>query len=93
MSPRARKAESSHTELAVLSIKLPANHPIFQYPPGKRSIMAREWMERGRELSEFTNEIRRELQQLKDIICKGAETTPKQQNEKPSIKPDLFLDI
>ena len=36
-------------QLRLLELKLPPDHPIFEYPPGSRSTIIKMWIEMGRQ--------------------------------------------
>jgi len=38
-----------------LDLRLPTNHPIFDYPPGARAQVAREWLDIGMRLERIEN--------------------------------------
>lgn len=47
-----------------LDLWLPENHPVFEYPPGARAKVAREWLDIGARLSG----VERKLEELKDRL-------------------------
>lgn len=49
-----------------LDVQLPEEHPIFQYPKGIRSKVAREWLDIGARLSE----IKEIALEIKDMLGK-----------------------
>jgi hypothetical protein len=51
-------------QLRHLDLMIPKDHPIFQYPKGKRSQMARDWMDIGAKLSE----IMQALLEIKEML-------------------------
>ncbi len=38
-----------------LDLRLPTNHPVFDYPPGVRAQVAREWLDIGMRLERIEN--------------------------------------
>ncbi|MGB4428731.1 MAG: hypothetical protein WBI48_03735 [Thermacetogeniaceae bacterium] len=50
-----------------LDLQLPEDHPIFSYPKGVRSAVAREWLDIGARLANIDkniNEIKEKLNEL-----------------------------
>ncbi len=86
----------------MLPLRLPFDHPIFSYPDGERSRVAREWLEQGRKMTENMEEIKRDIACIKENLSKGgqgeqsnivkeqSDSTEKQKNK---IDPAVFLDI
>lgn len=58
-----------------LDLLLPEEHPIFRYPKGARSKVAREWLELGASLSE-----------IKEAVIEIKETLKKQTTQLPAEK-------
>ncbi|MDI6710468.1 MAG: hypothetical protein QME76_07250 [Bacillota bacterium] len=48
-----------------LTIRLPANHPVFALPERERSRVVREWLDRGRDMAAALVEVRREIEKLR----------------------------
>lgn len=98
MNKRNGKAAEGHTAIKSLHIKLPANHPIFQYPDGERSKVAREWMDRGREILSSLEEIKMEVRKvgarMNNLHDREApKLVENNSDEKQKINPALFLDL
>ncbi len=100
MRPSGRKGKGGH--IKSLHIKLPVDHPVFSFPEGERSRVAREWLDRGREVTRAMEELKRELQEIKQILKKGGQyeqpnRAPEQGNDtdfqNTKIDPAVFLDI
>jgi len=47
-----------------LEIQLPVDHPIFSYPKGVRSAVAREWIDIGARLAN----IDKNIEEIKEIL-------------------------
>lgn len=100
MKARKDKGNSGETEIRSLHVKLPTDHPIFLYPTGERSKVAREWMDRGREVESALREIKKEIIALSKAFVnnRGSETVQELKTEgtegkKAKVKPGLFLDL
>ncbi len=99
MNKRNGKAQGGHTEIRTLPIKLPANHPIFQYPDGERSKVAREWIDRGRDVMETLQEIKALIAALNITseenrhYSAGKEKRIIDGEKKSGINPSLFIDL
>jgi len=86
----------------MLPLRLPFDHPIFSYPDGERSRVARQWLEQGRKMTENMEEIKRDIAYIKENLSNGGHcgqskkvneqinSTEKQGN---TIDPAVFLDI
>jgi len=48
----------------LLEIQLPVDHPIFSYPKGVRSAVAREWIDIGARLAN----IDKNIEEIKEIL-------------------------
>lgn len=55
-----------------LDLWLPENHPIFQYPAGTRTKVAREWLDIGSRLSG----VERKLEELEEKLTYGVISSP-----------------
>lgn len=55
-----------------LDLWLPENHPIFQYPAGTRTKVAREWLDIGSRLSG----VERKLEELEEKLTYGVIPSP-----------------
>jgi len=86
----------------MLPLRLPFDHPIFSYPDGERSRVAREWLEQGRKMTETMGEMKRELQEIKHNLKIGGQLEPSDQvteqedntnSQKNTIDPTVFLNI
>ena len=99
MNKRNSKAQGGHTELRTLPIKLSANHPIFQYSDGERSKVAREWMDRGRDIMETLQEIKALIEALNITSEENRHYSAGKEKEiidgekKSGINPSLFLNL
>lgn len=78
-------------------IRLPADHPVFAVPPGARSRVVREWIDRGRDVVRAMEEIRQEIEHLRRSIGRdngqakpAAEATGQ---GKVLVDPKAFLDL
>ncbi|MTI82381.1 MAG: hypothetical protein FH756_00470 [Firmicutes bacterium] len=100
MSPSGRKGKGGH--IKSLHIKLPVDHPVFSFPEGERSRVAREWLEQGRQVTKAMQELKQELQEIKEILKKGGKIEkPNQVLEQrhdtecqnATIDPAVFLKI
>ncbi|SFR11705.1 hypothetical protein [Desulfoscipio geothermicus] len=87
-----------------LHIKLPADHPVFSFPEGERSRVAREWLEQGRQVLSAMEAIQRDIADLKRVINNSgplAHVRPEnnavgkkmQSERKNDINPAVFLDL
>ena len=98
MKASRSKAKGGHTKS--LHIKLPADHPIFSFPEGERSRVAREWLEQGRQVLATMEEIKRDIAAIKKNLSgsvkqRGDSDKPKEKNNRNSqtnpIDPAVFL--
>lgn len=68
-----------HEDLKRLDLRLPESHPIFRYPKGIRTKIAKEWLDIGAELAE----MRETLLEIKRMLESGsAFLHPKEAKEK-----------
>ncbi|MGQ9498758.1 MAG: hypothetical protein ACUVRC_10755 [Desulfotomaculales bacterium] len=80
-----------------LVIRLPADHPVFSLPPGARSRVVREWIDRGRDVVRALEEIREEIERLHCSI--GRDNGPERRiaedtgQGKVVVDPKAFLDL
>lgn len=44
-----------------LDLRLPSDHPIFAYPPRQRSLIAREWLDAGRDIERIAYKIAKQI--------------------------------
>lgn len=102
MKAGGRKGKGGNTRM--LPIKLPSDHPIFSYPDGERSRVAREWLEQGRQVLSAMEAIQRDIADLKRVINNSgplAHVRPEnntagekmQSERKNDINPAVFLDL
>lgn len=56
-----------------LDLRIPADHPIFEFPDGERARIAREWMDMGRS-----------LERLEDRLMKIEQTLGRLDNGRPN---------
>ena len=63
-----------------ISIRLPDDHPLFQYPAGERSRLARDWMETGMNIKEIISRIESKLDSLLEagIACLEPQGEPQE---------------
>lgn len=95
MKARNDKENNGVTKLKPLNIKMPTNHPIFLYPDGERSKVARKWMDRGREVESVLHEVKKEIHALTKALVMDSETIQevKTEGKKSKVNPDLFLGL
>lgn len=99
MKASGSKGKGGH--IRSLHIKLPADHPVFSFPEGERSRVAREWLEQGRQMLAVMEEIRRDIAEIKKNLNRGeriedtrdSSDGQKRSIQKNSINPAVFLDI
>lgn len=94
MKVRSDKGNNGVT-MKPLNVKMPANHPIFSCPIGKRSEVAREWMDRGREVESALHEVKNEIHALKKALVGNSENMQdvRAEGKKVKVNPDLFLNL
>jgi len=79
-----------------LVIRLPADHPVFSLPPGARSRVVREWIDRGRDVVGAMEAIREEIERLRRFISRdnGPEQPVADTGQvKVVVDPKAFLDL
>jgi len=54
-------------EIKTITIKLPADHPIFEVPRGRRSEIIRRWLEAGINLSQIESKLDRILEKMDEV--------------------------
>lgn len=67
-----------------VTIRLEDDSPLFQYPPGERSRIAREWLSIGMMLTDILVRIESKL----DRILSGQANIPAEPTETPEQKED-----
>lgn len=106
MKSNESKTKVSRTKS--LHIKLDVDHPIFSIPKGERSLVAREWMEQGRQVLAVMEIIQQELTDIKKALNNKlpqsherfsnnqedtiADNKPAE-NRKNEINPAIFLNL
>lgn len=70
-----------------LDLRLPENHPIFAYPPGERTRVAREWLDIGARLSR----LEKKLEELEEKLASGVGQEKEKKGELP-FDPAAFAD-
>ncbi|NHM26988.1 hypothetical protein G7K71_18840 [Desulfofundulus sp. TPOSR] len=70
------------TKYKRLELRLPADHPLFRYPPGQRAARARELIDTGIRLEERLLEIERQLAGIAQKLTGGACTSTRKAPKK-----------
>lgn len=63
-----------------ITLRLPADDPIFQYPKGDRGKKLREWIELGRNMEGTIRELNNKLESITGLAP---------QNPSPAVKQDI----
>lgn len=80
-----------------LTIRLPANHPVFDLPKRDRSRVAREWLDRGRDITLSLDVIIQEIRDIRLRISSGSANlqpmpaSEPEESRKPKIDVNEFL--
>lgn len=72
----------------VIAIRLPEDHPIFQIEPGKRSEVARSWLDVGARLEQLDEKMTRVMELLE---AGPLDKSPSTQEQKNSFDKEAFL--
>ena len=72
----------------VIAIRLPEDHPIFQIEPGKRSEVARSWLDIGARLEQLDEKMTRGMELLE---AGPLDKSPSTQEQKNSFDKEAFL--
>ena len=72
----------------VIAIRLPEDHPIFQIEPGKRSEVARSWLDIGARLEQLDEKMTRVMELLE---AGPLDKSPSTQEQKNSFDKEAFL--
>jgi len=79
----------------VIAIRLPENHPIFQVERGKRSEVARSWLDVGARLEQLDEKIGRLDEQISRVMelleANPLDKSPSTQEQKNSFDKEAFL--
>lgn len=79
----------------VIAIRLPEDHPIFQIEPGKRSEVARSWLDIGARLEQLDDKIGRLDEQISRVMelleANPLDKSPSTQEQKNSFDKEAFL--
>lgn len=72
----------------VIAIRLPEDHPIFQIEPGKRSEVARSWLDIGARLEQLDEKMTRVMELLE---AGPLDKSPSTQEQKNGFDKEAFL--
>jgi len=81
----------------VLAIRLPADHPVFTLPERERSRVAREWLDRGRDITLSLDAIIREIRDIRLRVSSGSANlqpmaaSEPEESRRPKIDVNEFL--
>ncbi|MFZ5898456.1 MAG: hypothetical protein ACOYU7_04680 [Bacillota bacterium] len=88
---RTRKGEGTATR--ILTIRLPADHPVWSVPDRERSRAAREWLDYGRDVASVMDAVIREIHRLRDAIENNAPNCASLKAKKAQVDITSFMQL
>lgn len=88
---RGRTREGTATR--ILTIRLPADHPVWSVPDRERSRVARLWLDYGRNVASAMDTVIREIHRLRDAIESNASNCASPKAKKARVDVKSFMGI